>query len=165
MKKISFVLVVLIFLSSCRSTKQEVQESTLDTSKERVVTYRDTIIYTEPSKTELSVSIADLLASAGQLQTDGRLSQSDGRLSQTNGNATVKLGVKDNRIIATAYCDSIALKAKIKREVLRDMVLKTNNNSKTTKISLPWTYYLLAFGCGFALATILFITFKFKNLF
>jgi hypothetical protein len=77
----------------------------------------------------------------------------------------VKIGVKDNRIIATAYCDTIALKAKIKREVLKEMVSKTNNNSKTTKMSLPWTYYLFAFGSGFALAVIIFITLKIKNIF
>ena len=122
-KNFIIVLVCFWFLTSCRATRQETQKtvSTTENSVEKKETSRDTIFFTPKSETELTMTANTLFKDSLKTVKTPKV------YTQKNGNATVKIKVQGDTITASATCDSLALKAQIKRELLKQFSATSNN--------------------------------------
>lgn len=130
-------IVVFCFLSSCRSKRQETQKvtSTTETNIQQKETYRDTTLFTPKVETSLQIPVSELVFKKGLNDVSKPKT-----FVQKNGNATAKVEISRHYLIVTATCDSIALRAKIKQELLREIKATarsdTQNNKKDTGYSL-----------------------------
>lgn len=140
--KLKFLLicfvVVFCFLTSCRTAvRQETQKIT--TSSESIIeqkeTYRDTTLYTPKTETSLKIPVTELVFKPG-LNTVSKPKT----FTQKNGNATAKIEIQPDGIVVTATCDSLAIVAKIKKELYSEIKATarsdTQNSNKKTGYSL-----------------------------
>lgn len=110
MKRILIVVFICLALGACSSKKQVSQSETSIREKQHKVFYVDTLLYTPASKTGLSLSISQLCDSL-KLKTNWK---------SKSGNATAKATVVNDTLFLTAECDSIELRAQIKRELIKE---------------------------------------------
>lgn len=125
---VSFIL-VFCFLTSCRSKRQETQkvETTIETNKEKFVTYTDTILFAPKSETKLKIPTSELVFKPSLNKVE-----KPKIFTQKNGNATAKIEVLPDHISVTATCDSLAIVAKIKSQFekeYRNKLLSDNTQS------------------------------------
>lgn len=157
---ICFVL-VFCFLSSCRSKRQETQkvDTTIETTKEDIVSYKDTIIYAPKSETSLKIPISDLMfkPDSNEVETSKNKVETPKIYTQKNGNATAKIKVVHDFIYVTATCDSLAIAAKIKTRLEKEYRLKELTDQSKAEIQSGFTFWnlLIAFILGFALCLII----------
>ncbi|MRX70271.1 hypothetical protein GJU42_20035 [Flavobacterium resistens] len=142
-------LVCFCFLTSCRSKRQETQkvETTIETNHEKIVTYKDTILFTPKSETSLKIASSELVFKP-------RLNKVEKPkiFTQKNGNATAKVEILPDHISVTATCDSLAIVAKIKNQFekeYRNKLLRDNTQSSKQK-GFTFLNMLLMFIIGFA---------------
>lgn len=112
------------FLTSCRtSQRQETQKTEIksETTSENIVTYQDTTLYAPKSETVIKIPKRFLDSTAAR--SNG--SKKPVYYSQTNGQATAKFRSENDTIYITATCDSLAIVAKIKKQLKNS---KTNNS-------------------------------------
>lgn len=136
-KTIVLVLVCLCcFLTSCRSTRQDSQKntSTTESSILQKETYRDTILFAPKAETSLKIPVTELVFKQG-LNSISKPKT----FTQKNGNATAKVEITPTDITVTATCDSLAIVAKIKQELKREISATarsdTQNSTKKTGYS------------------------------
>lgn len=119
----------MLFLSSCRAKRQEVQKTSTDTEAITIKkeTYRDTIIWAPKSETTLQIPIEDLKPFKEGLNGVSKPKV----FMQKSGNATAKVTVSPQGLTVYTGCDSLAIAAKIKAELLsvsKKGETKTDNN-------------------------------------
>lgn len=136
-KTIVLVFVCLCcFLTSCRTSRQESQKNT-STSESLIVqkeSYRDTVLFTPKAETSLKIPVSELVFKQG-LKNGSKPKT----FTQKNGNATAKVEIAPTDITVTATCDSLAIVAKIKQELQREISATarsdTQNRTKKTGYS------------------------------
>lgn len=105
--RISIVVLVILVLTGCRSRKPATVYQTLyDTiTKEKVISYRDTIFNTEKVKITITTPCDSL----------------ERPQKKKNKNAILTLSKnKQGKLVANCECDTLTLKAKIKSEFLKE---------------------------------------------
>ncbi|MDA6068643.1 hypothetical protein NJT12_03330 [Flavobacterium sp. AC] len=146
--------VCFCFLTSCRSKRQESQkvDTTIETTKESIVSYKDTIVYAPKSETSLKIPVSDL-----SFKPDLNNLQKPKVFTQKNGNATAKIEIVPDGIVITATCDSLAIAAKIKSKLEKEYRLKEKADQSKTDIKTGYTLFdlfvalLVGFIIGLAL--------------
>lgn len=155
-KKIALLLVLFCscFLISCRTTRQEVKktETQNQTTSEKVVSYKDTIVVAPKSETSLKIAVAEIAFKPG-LNTNSK----PRIYTQRNGNATAKIKIVHDTITVTATCDSLAIVAKIKSELLKESNSSKTNDSENLKQTKGFSFwdvigvFIIGFGVCFIL--------------
>lgn len=147
-KTIVVVFVCLCcLLTSCRTSRQEIQKST--TLTENIInqkeTYRDTTLFTPKSQTKLKVYATELV-----FKSDLNGVSKPKTFTQKNGNATAKLEVQPDGVTVTATCDSLAIVAKIKKELYSETRHTALSNVENNKVKTGFSLYdlLKAFVVG-----------------
>lgn len=109
----------LVF-TSCRSIRQESKNTEIITeiATEKKTSYRDTILYAPKSEANIKVPISSIL----EKRFNENLKHFENTLKpqvffQKNGNATARIRIEKDTIKIEAQCDSIALKAQIRKDV------------------------------------------------
>ena len=158
-KTIVLVFVCLCcFLTSCRTSRQESQKNT-STTQSLIVqkeSYRDTVLFTPKAETSLKIPVTELVFKQGL--NDVSRSKT---FTQKNGNATAQVKIRHDTIFVIATCDSIALRAKIKQELNKEIsaTARSNTENKASKTGytlldlIVWS--LVAFILGFVTCYIL----------
>lgn len=148
-KTIVVVFVCLCcFLTSCRTTRQEIQKSTstAETLIQQKETYRDTTLFTPKAETSLKIPVSELVFK----EALNGISKPK-IFTQKNGNATAKIKIQRDTITVTATCDSLALVAKIKRELQKEINTTARSDIENTNSETGYSLYdlLKAFLIGF----------------
>lgn len=134
---VSIFLIAIGFLTSCRSVRRVMQKENHIQNRERIISYRDTVFITEPAKSSLSIPINHFKSSESDFKTALKgISNPQKKpisYSQKNGNATVKVRYENDTIKVTAECDSIALRAKIRKEFEKDHRVSTEYHERSEK--------------------------------
>lgn len=142
------------FLISCRSKRQEVQKELIksEITSENIVTYQDTTIYTPKSETSLKIPVAETV-----FKNDLNSNLTPRVFTQKNGNSTVKVKIVRDTIYATATCDSLAIAAKIKKQLLKQASKSETNKSDEVKTKTGYTLWdlILSAGVGFGICFVL----------
>lgn len=160
-KTIVLVFVCLLcFLTSCRAIRQESQKntSTSESYFQQKETFRDTVLFAPKSETSLKIPVSELVFKQGLNDI-----LKPKILTQKNGNATAKISIIKDTVTVTATCDSLAIVAKIKKELQREIKATARSNVETsTKSSYSLLDVLRAFVIGVLLGAA--ITFTLKTL-
>lgn len=162
-KTIVLVLVCLCcFLTSCRSKRQDIQKSTSTTESfiEQKETYRDTILFAPKSETSLKIPVNELVFKQG-LNTISKPKT----FTQKNGNATAKVEISPTDITVTATCDSLAIVAKIKQQLYKEISATARSDIENSKSKSGYTFFdiILWFIVGVFLgAVVMFLLKTFK---
>lgn len=141
MKKLILLLLLSFLIFSCKSKKAVHEKKvTTVTNKELVVTYKDTTIYVPKVSTTLSVPLSEFT----NVNINDKVLKPK-LFSNNNGRAKVSLEIKNNEVIATADCDSLALRAQIKSELRKEFSDKYEKDmSKVIKQNgVPFVSFLL----------------------
>ena len=162
-KTIVLVFVCLCcFLTSCRTSRQESQKNT-STSESLIVqkeSYRDTVIFTPKAETSLKIPVSELVFKQGLNNVSKPKT-----FTQKNGNATAQVKIRHDTITVTATCDSIALRAKIKQELNKEIsaTARSDTQNSTQKRGYSFIDLITAFLLGLVIgAGVMFILKRFK---
>lgn len=156
-----FIILVFSFVTSCRSSRQVVQkdDKQTQTTKEHSVTYKDTTLFTTASEVSLKVPF-NAMNFKDYLKTNESFFVPK-TYSQTNGNVTAKIRIERDTIWVYAKCDSLAIRAQIKQELIKETTVSKENNSiedvrtKGVSVFKLILYIVLAFILGFGTAYLL----------
>lgn len=109
---IRFFLVGMLCLSlfACSSKKQVTQSEVTRITKEKVITYKDTVLVVPKKQTSLTIPIKEVLDTVIKKKT----------YRQTNDHATGIVTITKDSIIFKVICDSVALKAQIRQELIKE---------------------------------------------
>jgi hypothetical protein len=147
-------LVCFCFLTSCRSKRQETQkvETTIETNHEKIVTYKDTILFTPKSETSLKIPTSDLVFKPSLNKVE-----KPKIFTQKNGNATAKVRVVLDSIFITATCDSLTIAAKIKTKFEKEYWSKEKADQSKINSQTGWTLFdlFVAVIVGFVICYVL----------
>lgn len=130
-----FLVVFCFALVACSGSKQVVQsESNKEVLKEHKIFYKDTLILTPSSLAEIKIPAKEL----------------EDRTPRTyhtqNGNASADVQILHDTIKVTAKCDSLAIRAQIKQELIRESEKQSTDNSVQEHTGVSrFTLYLYAF--------------------
>lgn len=143
-------ILALIF-TSCRSVRQESKnsETITEIAIETSTTYRDTVFYTPKSETSIKMPISAILErSFNNGLKDFEKGYQPHIISQKNGNATARVRIEKDTIKVEAECDSIAMKAQIRKDVERQYqsTQKKEENQKQEKTG--FTIWDIISWCG-----------------
>lgn len=152
------VFVFLLFLNSCRTSRQEIQKTESQTKviSEKTVDYKDTIVYAPKAETSLKIPLTEFTFKQG---LNGVLKPKV--YTQKNGQATAKIEINDDAVTITATCDSLAIKAKIRVELQKEYSEKLQATISQMNKKTGFTFFdlllwsLLAFLLGFVTCLIL----------
>lgn len=144
------------FLASCRAKRQDVQKTEkTETFKEYKEFFRDTTIYTPKTETSLKLPVSMLTSP----QTPNSKPQI---YTQRNGNATARIEIRTDTVTVTATCDSLALRAQIKRELTREATARSDVERTESHSGYTLWQVITGFLIGFVLGAV--ITFIIKTL-
>ena len=165
LKFTSIIILLFLVLGACRSSIKVVEKSETKTNtlKEKVTSFRDTVLTVDAVKSELSLNINDLISSdtTAAFSKDTIKSDLNGvskpfkppvfkpkRFTQTNGRSKVTVTIdKDGKLNATSECDSIALRAQIKSELVREFKEQTEVVDNSRKVKTGYSLITLIFYC------------------
>lgn len=152
-KAILLIVVCLVcLLSSCRSIRQE-KQTTVSETKEVLtqrVSYKDTTLFAPKAETSAKISLNTL---GFKQNLNNHLKPF--KYSNSNGQAKVKIQVLHDTIYVSATCDSVALRAKIKQELSKEMITSLqNSNEVVSKTTGNLFHSILSFLLGFLLGTL-----------
>ena len=168
------VIILAMFLISCRSiTRQENKsnETHSESIMEKKTEFRDTIFHTPKVVSGLKVPKSALLKNDFQKELkDFENPFKPQVFSQKNGNATARLRVEKDTILVEAECDSLAIKAQIRKDFERKYLnyiseKTTEKEEKSKGIFEEITFWIVLFitGLGMGIFTCIIITHKYKN--
>ncbi|MCT2563952.1 hypothetical protein [Chryseobacterium herbae] len=120
-KTLLLVSSVFLVLESCRTVRQvsQTKETLSESSTIKKTSYKDTVFYTEKATATLRIPIKDFDFPDTRLNSVSTTLKSNLKpiiYEKKTGNATVKVVHDSLYFYATAECDSLALKAKIRQE-------------------------------------------------
>ena len=153
------ILLILVFcfsclLSSCRATRQEIQKTETQTNvtAEKLVTYKDTIVFAPKAETDLKIPLSELVFNNALNSNSKPIIY-----TQKNGQAKVKLRIIHDTIQVFASCDSLALIAKIKYQFLKETSKINSDHNKEIKTKTGFSFWnlLIAFLLGFSICYVL----------
>ncbi len=151
MFKKALMLLVFCFsclMISCRTMRQEIQKTENETksTNERTVTYKDTTIFAPKAETSLKIPVSEI-----GFKGDLKDILKPKIYTQTNGQAKVKIKIVGDTLQATATCDSLAIVAKIKKELQRETFSQHNKSDTNinSKSGLSLFHVFAAFFIGF----------------
>lgn len=152
-RAVSYLLLAISFFTSCRSVRQESKnsETIMEITTETKTSYRDTIFYTPKSETSIKVPISAILEkSFNNDLKDFEKGYQPHIISQKNGNATARVRIEKDTIKVEAECDSIAMKAQIRKDVEKQYqsTQKKQENQKQEKTG--FTIWDILSWCGVA---------------
>lgn len=141
MKLLKVFLVVFCFALTACASKQVVQsESKKEVLKEHKVWYKDTLILAPASLAEIKIPAKEL---------EDRTPRD---YSSKNGNATANVRIESDTLYVTANCDTLALKAQIKQELITETNTESDNvqiqKQKGVSVGKLILYTLLSFIVG-----------------
>lgn len=153
-KTLMLLFVFSCLLSSCRATRQEFQKTETKTTvtKEKTVTLKDTTLFAPKAETSLKIPLRDL-----EVKPDLNGVSKPINYSQKNGQAKVNIKVVHDTITVTATCDSVALRAKIRSELLKESSTENNKSEsdKSKKTGYTFLDLIWAFVLGFVVCYVL----------
>jgi hypothetical protein len=165
--KLKFLLicfvVVFCFLTSCRTAvRQETQKSETksESVSEKVISYQDTLIYAPKAETSLKIPISELV-----FKSNLKGNSKPQFYTQRNGQAKAKITIQHDTITVTASCDSLAIVAKIKKELQREInnQSQADSNIQAKKSGYSLFDVLVSFLTGLVIgAVVVFILKTFK---
>lgn len=138
-KTIVLVFVCLCcFLTSCRTSRQETQKSNTTTESyiQQKESYRDTLLFTPKAETSLKIPVTELVFKQG-LNSISKPKV----YTQKNGNATAKINIQHDTLTVTATCDSLAMVAKIKKEIYRSVSETARSDVENNKSKVGYTVF------------------------
>lgn len=139
-------LLIALLFANCRTVKNIKQENTNSSTKEHIVKYTDTVFKTPKSKAQINLPRTVFIQKYDTVFKTKVI-------KQKQGNATAKIIIKHDTVILTAECDTIKIKAKIKKELKKETAIKENSKTEKTNkkkgISIQTT--LLAIIAAFAI--------------
>ncbi len=146
------------FLTSCRSSKlrQETQKVELksENTVENVTTYEDTIIFAPKAETSFKIPVNQLDFKPGLNGNKKPI-----YFKQKNAQATAKFKMDNDTISVTATCDSLAIVAKIKKQLQKQTSNNSSNSTSNTlnKQSTGYSIWeiIVAFVVGFGVCFLL----------
>lgn len=138
----------VVFLTSCRSTRQETQktETYSEKTSEKVVSYKDTTLFAPKAETSIKIPISDLTFK-GQLNGVSKPLV----YSQKNAQAQVKLRIVHDTIYAVATCDSLALVAKIRNELQKEHSANSTKIESESKDKTGFSFFQIGLAFLFGL--------------
>lgn len=133
MKKI--LLLLTFILVGCSSTQETTtKQETTATLKEHVVTYKDTTFTVPTSTASLRISKRHFVRVPQSSKKDSIKIQFPKHFTKTTGRATANATITKDTVFVDCECDSIALRAQIKQELIKEsQVQQINNNNKQVK--------------------------------
>ncbi len=146
-KKLFLLLPIFCLpLTACRVSRQVVKDK--ETVKkevlERIVKYRDTILFTPKVQTSLKLPISDLKKCPETDFKDVLKGPEKARTyTQKNGNAKATISIKHDTITVTAECDSIALRAKIMNEFQNQYNESAERNSELIEKNTSANWWMI----------------------
>ena len=116
------------------------------------MSYKDTIVIAPKSETSLKIPVSELV-----FKEDLKAISKPKYFTQKNGNATAKIKIVHDTITVTATCDSLAIVAKIKSELLKQTSNSKTNDSNSTKQKSGFSFWnlIIAFILGIIVCYIL----------
>ncbi|WP_281683427.1 hypothetical protein [Zunongwangia profunda] len=145
-----FFWVVFCFtLVACGGTHKVTQsETNKETFREHTVSYKDTVFTIPAAQTRLIIPKVEF----------EKVTLKSRNFESKNGNATARLTIDNDAVYVSAECDSIALAAQIKQELLREVSTTSNESSSTEKRGVSRfmliLYIILAAVVGFVAGVI-----------
>jgi PBP1b-binding outer membrane lipoprotein LpoB len=148
---ISILILVLLFLGSCKSIQETSNTETVkETIKENIVSFRDTIFEVPAVSTGISIPLETLFKNSFKNSLKDSLKPFEKVFKQSNGRAQIRIKVQDGQVKAECECDSIALRAQIKSELQKNYTENRQTIVKEKKIRTGITGFQLmvwCFGC------------------
>lgn len=135
---ICFVVVFCFLTSCCTAVRQETQkiETKTESVSEKIINYRDTLVYAPKAETSLKIPVSDLVFKSG-LNSISKPKT----FTQKNGNATAKIKILHDTITVTATCDSLVIVAKIKQELQREISATARSNIENNKSQTGYSLF------------------------
>ncbi|MBL7879170.1 MAG: hypothetical protein JNN23_04820 [Chryseobacterium gambrini] len=147
-KKLFLLLPIFCLpLTACRVSRQVVKdkETVKKEVSERIVKYRDTLLFTPKVQTSLKLPISDLKKCPESGFKDVLKDSETSRIyTQKNGNAKATVSIKHDTITVTAECDSITLKAKIMSEFQNQYSESAERNSELIEKNTRANWWMIA---------------------
>ena len=135
-----FLVVCCFALAACGSTRAVQSESNKEVLKEHKVWYKDTLILAPASLAEIKIPAKELEDRTPRTYT------------AKNGNATADVRIEKDTVFVTANCDTLALKAQIKQELITETHTESDNvqiqKQKGVSVGKLILYTLLSFIVG-----------------
>lgn len=144
--KIFLIATLFLFLvSSCRAVRHEVdkqnQTSEQVTTRNQSVTFKDTVFHVPSSTTTIALPM-EVLRQPDSASFIGAKKSQPKSFVQSNGQATVSVKLTPQGIEATAECDSLAIRAQVRRELIQEFEKEVDTNNVSSKTSEVSIYYL-----------------------
>lgn len=133
MKKI-FLLFTLLIIGCSSSKETTTKQETTATLKEHVVTYKDTTFTVPTSTASLRISKRHFVTVPQSSKKDSIKIQFPKHFTKTTGRATANATITKDTVFVDCECDSIAMRAKLKQELIKEITTQEiNNNHKQVK--------------------------------
>lgn len=120
-------------------------QTEIEHTSEKVVSYKDTTIFAPKAVASLQIPLSELV-----LKNDLNATSKPIIYRQKNGQANVKLKIANDSIQVTAICDSLAIAAKIKYQLEKQLKSNHTISHQETLKKRGFTFWnvLLAFVLG-----------------
>lgn len=144
LRYILYLFLTMVVLS-CKTSQKIVEKTTTSnqTLKEHIVSFKDTTFIVPKLTTNLKVPIAEILKAQKQLSKDSTTSKPVVFQLQ-NGRSKVKIKVARDTLTATSDCDSIALRAQIKTELIKELSTKKTDTVKQSHKVTGYNFFDVA---------------------
>jgi hypothetical protein len=156
MKRFFLVVLVGTVLCACSSKKQVAQHRVDRTEKEHIISYRDTTFVVPKKMAKLELAIDELRKSPERQEKPA--SKGPRVYESRNDNATARLILDGDSLRVEAECDSIALRAKIKNELIRENTFRKDTRTEETHTGVSgfehWVSIIVAFAIGIVVGAI-----------
>ena len=153
MKSILKTFLLILLFIGCKTVKNVAEKETQKTEKEHIVKYVDTVFVTPKSTAKISIPKKIFVYKTDTIYKTKTI-------KQRQGNATVKVVVERDSIFVVAECDTIKIKAKIKKELIKEFkesnTNKELNETKKKGVSI-WVFIIsiiASFSVGYFLSKI-----------
>lgn len=127
MKTILKTFLLIVLFIGCETVKNVAQKETQKTEKEHIVKYVDTVFVTPKSTAKISIPKKIFVYKTDTIHQTDTIYKTK-TIKYRQGNAVAKVIIKKDTVFVYAECDTIKIKAKIRRELIRE--LKENNTNK-----------------------------------
>jgi predicted Co/Zn/Cd cation transporter (cation efflux family) len=162
-KQLLILTLLLVAFISCKSVKETVKTTeNIEVKKEHFISYKDTILIAPAISSSLSIPLQLLLFKDS---LNPVLNQVPKVFKQQNGRSKVSVTSKNGIVTVKSECDSIAIRAQIRKELIKDYTNKTHETAQTKVVKSGYNllqvmlYSFAAFSIG-AVATFILKTTK-----
>lgn len=149
MKGLKHILIISLslLLGACGTTKKISETTnTTNTTLEHFVTYKDTVFTVPKAKSQLKIPLIELI---------NKPQSKPFKIQQKNGRSSATAQVVKDTLFVTSDCDSIAIAAKIKQELIKQNTVNSSQTKTEIKTETGYSlfkvigYVFIAFALGF----------------